>query len=186
MANTASEPGLSPPRPIGWGWILIYGIVSIAIGLFALFWPFPATLAATLTIGAFFLITGLMSIVSGISARHETRWYEILFGVISVVLGALLAFRPIIGAISLTLTVATWLGIRGALEIYWGIKIRRHRWLLIAMGVINILLDVFLLATLPFTALTLPGYILGISFLFGGFTAIMVALGYRSAIAGLR
>jgi len=171
----------------GWGWILAYGIISTIIGFLALAWPFSATLAMTLVVGAFFIATGIASLASGIGGKgHETRWYEMLFGVISIALGCLLAFRPVIGAISLTLTVATWLGLRGIFEIYWGFRIRRHRWLLIVMGVINILLDIFLLATLPMSAMTLPGFILAISFIFGGVTAIMVALGYRSIVHDLR
>ncbi|SNS31779.1 Uncharacterized membrane protein HdeD, DUF308 family [Sphingomonas laterariae] len=167
-------------RGRGWGWVLAYGIVSIIIAICAFIWPFPATIAATLVIGAFFLASGLVSIASGLSGHHETRWYEVIFGLMSALVGALLVFRPMIGAISLTLMVAIWLGLRGAFEIYWGIKIRRHRWLLIAMGVFNILLDIFLLATLPMTAMTLPGFILGASFLFGGISAIIIALTWRN------
>lgn len=172
---------------IGWGWILAYGIISIIIGGLAIMWPFSATLAATLVIGAFFIATGIASLASSIGGkRHETRGYEALFGIISIVLGCLLAFQPMIGAISLTLMLATWLGIRGAVEIYWGFRIRRHRWLLISLGVINILLDIFLLATLPTSAVTLPGFILAISFIYAGFVAVMVALGYRNVVHSLR
>lgn len=182
MNDSVSGPS-AYMKGIGWGWILAYGIISIVIGVLAILWPFSATLAVTLVIGAFFIATGIASLASGIGGKgHETRGYEILFGIMSVLLGCLMAFQPMIGAISLTLTLATWLGIRGAMEIYWGFRIRRHRWLLISMGVINILLDIFLLVTLPTSAVTLPGFILAISFIYGGIVAIMVALGYRSIV----
>lgn len=185
MNDTTSDRGFV--AGVGWGWILAYGIVSLAIGVLAILWPFSATMAATLVIGAFFIANGIAALASAFGGkRHETRGYEIMFGIISLVLGCLLAFQPVIGAISLTLTLATFLGIRGVIEIYWGLRVRRHRWLLIAMGVVNILLDIFLLATLPTSALTLPGFILAISFLFGGVTAILVALGYRRVVHDLR
>jgi uncharacterized membrane protein HdeD (DUF308 family) len=50
---------------------------------------------------------------------------------------------------------------------------------LIALGIINVLLALFILATVPFSALTLPGYILGISFIFGGVTSITAAADHR-------
>ncbi len=50
---------------------------------------------------------------------------------------------------------------------------------MIALGVVNILLALFVLATLPLSAMTLPGYILGLSFLFGGITAIASALDHK-------
>lgn len=181
MDGGTSEQGFRPG--IGWGWVLAYGIVSLVIGALAILWPFSATMAATLVIGAFFIANGIAALASAFGGKgHETRGYEALFGIVSLVLGCLLAFQPVLGAISLTLTLATFLGIRGVIEIYWGLRVRRHRWLLIAMGTVNILLDIFLLATLPTSALTLPGFILAVSFIFGGVTAILVALGYRRVV----
>jgi len=40
-------------------------------------------------------------------------------------------------------------------------------------------LAVIVLATLPWSALTLPGYVLGISFLFGGVTSVASALAHK-------
>lgn len=171
----------------GWGWVLAYGIISIIIGGLAILWPFSATIAATLVIGAFFIAAGIASLASGIGGKgHETRGYEMVFGIVSVLVGCMLAFQPVIGAISLTLALIAWLGIRGIAEIYWGFRIRRFRWPLIAMGAINLLLVAFLLATLPTSAVTLPGFILAISFIFGGIVTVMVALGYRSVVHTLR
>ena len=50
---------------------------------------------------------------------------------------------------------------------------------MIALGVVNILLAVIVLATLPWSALTLPGYVLGISFLFGGVMSVASALAHK-------
>ncbi len=50
---------------------------------------------------------------------------------------------------------------------------------MIALGVLNLLLAGFIVATVPASALTLPGYVLGISLLFGGVTAITAGLAHR-------
>jgi len=90
-----------------------------------------------------------------------------------------MAFDPVSGAVSLTLVVAIWLAVRGVLEVVLGARYRRHRWMMIALGIINILLAAYVLVMLPWAALALPGFILGISFLFGGVTAVMSALAHK-------
>ncbi|WP_230481699.1 HdeD family acid-resistance protein [Sphingomonas sp. Leaf21] len=171
---TAARPGA------GWGWILAYGVFSALLGLAAFVFPVPATFAATLVIGAFFIATGIVSIGAGLFGKgHEGRGYAIGFGIVSLVIGLVMAFEPATGAISITLLVAAWLILRGVLEIGLGTRMRRRRGWMIGLGVLNILLAVFVLATLPWSAMTLPGYILGLSFLFGGVISIASALDHK-------
>lgn len=169
-----------PRAGAGWGWILLYGVASAVLGLLAFAWPFSATIAVTLVVGSFFLISGVLAIVAGFVGRgHDVRGYTIGYGVLSLIVGLMLVFRPLAGAISLTLLVAIWLAVRGLMEIRWGLKLRRSKGLMIALGAINLMLAILILATVPFSALTLPGYILGFSFLLGGITAIMSGLNHR-------
>lgn len=180
--NRATEP-LDQPRTAGagWGWILGYGILSVVLGIMAFANPFAATYAATLVIGALFIAAGLASIVAGITSRgHDGRGYAFGFGVVSLVIGLAIAFAPASAAVSLTLMIAIWLGVRGALEIVIGARFRRGRGVMIALGVVNILLAIYVLATLPWSALTLPGFVLGISFLLGGAASIVSALNHKS------
>lgn len=173
-----------PITGAGWGWIIAYGAISALFGLAALLWPFPATVAATLLIGIAFTISGVFSLIAGLRGTGaDSRGYAILLGVLSTVAGVVMVAQPLTGAISLTVIVAAWLLIRGALEIVLGLRMKRRRWLMLVLGVVNILLALMILATVPFSALTLPGFILGVSFLFGGVTAIMAGLDHRSGAA---
>jgi len=172
--------GMGSVAGAGWGWILAYGILSVLLGIAAFVWPVPATFAATLVIGAFFIAAGALSIGAGLFGRgHEGRGYQIGFGLLSVVIGGILAFEPATGALSLTLLVAVWLGVRGAMELGFGFRMRRGKGAMIALGLIDVILAIVVLATLPWSALTLPGFILGISFLFGGIAAISSALAHK-------
>lgn len=176
-----ADPFLPQAAGAGWGWILAYGVLSLVLGLLAFLNPFAATYAATLVIGAFFVAAGIVSLAAGVMGKgHEGRGYAIGFGLLSLVIGLVMAFDPVSGALSLTLLVAVWLGLRGALEIGLGARFRRARGLMIALGVVNILLAIYVLATLSSSALTLPGFILGISFVFGGVTSILSALHHKS------
>ena len=168
------------PVGAGWGWILGYGILSVLLGIAAFVWPFAATYAATLVIGAFLIAAGLFSIASGIMGKgHEGKMYAIGFGIVTLIIGLIMAFEPATGALSLTLLVVIWLALRGAMEIVLGSRFRRGRGLMLTLGIVNILLALYVLATLPWSSLTLPGFILGISFLFGGITAISSALNHK-------
>jgi uncharacterized membrane protein HdeD (DUF308 family) len=171
----------TPQVGAGWGWMLASGVLGVVLGLAALIWPFPATYAATLIVGAFFMAAGAVALGAGFFGRgHGRRGYIIFYGALSLVLGVLIAFWPLSGALSLTLLVAAWLGARGVVELIAGFRLRRHKALMIVLGVVNILLMLLIVATVPWSALTLPGYILGISFLFGGVTEISAAMAHRA------
>jgi uncharacterized membrane protein HdeD (DUF308 family) len=168
----------------GWGWLLVYGIVSLVLGLLAFAWPFAATFAATFVISVFLIAAGAVSLAAGFFSRgHEGRGYTLFFGAITLAVGLFMAFQPVAGAISLTLLIGFWLLARGVMEIGFGVRLRRHRWLMLALGAVDILLALFVILRLPYAAMTLPGFILGLSFLFGGLVAIMQALAHRSGAA---
>jgi len=168
------------PMGAGWGWLLAYGILSLLLGIAAFLWPFSATIAATLIIGSFFIAAGVVSIGAGIfGGEREGRGYAILFGIVSVIVGLIMAFEPATGALSLTMLVIVWLAIRGILELVWASKSPAHRGWMIALGILNLLLALLVLGTISWSALTLPGYILGFSFVFAGVVEISRALAHK-------
>ncbi|MGK6319745.1 HdeD family acid-resistance protein [Sphingomonas sp. DT-204] len=181
MAGSTTDGVQSGP---GWGWILLYGIVSLILGLLAFAWPFGATLAATFVVACFLIAAGIAALAAGAFGRgHEGRLHSILFGLLSLVVGLMMAFRPLAGAFSLTLLVAAWLIARGVMELVFGVRYRRHRWLVVALGVIDVLLGFYVVFMLPLASLAVPGFILGMSFVLGGVIAIMQALSHRKGAA---
>ncbi len=164
----------------GWGWLLASGVVSMVLGVLALIWPFSATLAATLVVGWLFLIAGAFALIGAFAGRgHRRSNYLIGYGALSVVAGLLLILNPFSGAVSLTLLVAVWLAVRGVMEIAHGVRDARGRAAEIVLGVINLLFAAWVLTSLGWTAMTLPGYFLAFAFLFGGGTEIAAALHHR-------
>lgn len=185
MSDVRSEEvtqGGTPRAGAGWGWILAYGVVSAVLGVIAFLSPFAATVAATVAVGAYLTAVGVMALIASLTARgHEHRGYRLALGIFSILAGLLTAFRPFSGALSITVLIAVWLFLRGVAEIAWGSRHARHRAGMIALGVLNLLLAVFILATVPLSALTLPGYVLGLSLVFGGAMAIASALAHRKS-----
>lgn len=177
MNDTAFSSSPTSAR-IGTAWLLAYGLLSIAVGVTAFLWPITATLTATLLAGSFLIATGAVAVVASFGLRgHHFSAYTLLSGILSLVIGAWILFEPATGAVSLTLLIAIWLTARGVLEIAIGARFRRFGISLVLLGILNVVLAVWIIWGIPFTAMTLPGYVLGISFLFSGITATLQAIG---------
>ena len=176
-----SQAGVMPQVGAGWGWMLASGVLGVVLGIAALIWPFPATYAATLIVGAFFLAAGVLALAAGFAGRgHGRRGYLIFYGLLSILLGLLVAFWPLSAAVTMTILIAAWLAVRGVAEIATGMRVRHHRALMLGLGAINILLAAIIMLGTPWSALTLPGYVLGISFLLTGGAEISAALSRRA------
>lgn len=179
MASIVDRSGVSPAGA-GWGWIVAFGVVSVLLGLFAFAQPFAATLAATVVAGIFFIMAGVVSLLAAFGGRgHEARGYRILFGIISLIAGASVLLFPAGGALSLTLIVAVWLAVRGVSELIFAFRHRFHRAWMLILGVVNLGLAIYVWALLPISALAVPGFVLGISFLLGGINALVSGLAHR-------
>lgn len=115
---------LEAPR---WAYLCM-GLVDIAIGMVALFWPRITVLFLLYLIAAKALIDGILQIVAAIRLRRELRheWVFVLSGIASIAFAALLVAFPAPSAIVLML----WLGI---FALIYGVhlvvaSLRLHAW----------------------------------------------------------
>ena len=74
-----------------WWVLLIEGILGIVIGIFVLVWPISTTVFLVYFIAAWLIITGISAIVSGSSGKSSLM---IVYGVVSLILGIFIFFRP--------------------------------------------------------------------------------------------
>ena len=88
-----------------WGVVLASGILGLATGVLVLIWPGIGALAFVYVVAAWALITGSLEIAMAIQLRKVItgEWLLILGGVLSVILAALMAIFPGVGA-----TVLVW------------------------------------------------------------------------------
>jgi uncharacterized membrane protein HdeD (DUF308 family) len=85
-----------------WWSLLIGGIVGIAIGAVTFFWPAVTALALGFLVAAWAIATGIFEIGAAVRMRKDVPG-EILFfvtGLLSIVLGAILAIHPFTGLIA--------------------------------------------------------------------------------------
>ena len=74
-----------------WWVVLIEGILGIAIGIMMFVWPINTMVIAVYFIGAWLLITGISSIATGSTGKDSLM---IVNGVIAIILGIFILFRP--------------------------------------------------------------------------------------------
>ena len=159
-----------------WVAFLIEGILLTVFGILAIGLPLIASLTITLMLGWFFLISGIFGLVLTFWARAMPGfWWGLVSAVLGIVTGVILLGWPIQGAISLTLVLGAYFLVEGISSIMYGVGHRNvvSRWgWMVAAGVIDILLGLFIVAGLPGTAGIALGILVGINLVIGG-TSLM-------------
>ena len=90
-----------------WGWFLALGIGLIIAGVAAIAFPFISTIAAKIMLGWLFLIGGVLMFVHAFQAPGWSGFlWELLIGVLYVVVGGYLAFFPLTGLFTLAIVLA--------------------------------------------------------------------------------
>jgi uncharacterized membrane protein HdeD (DUF308 family) len=99
-------------------WHVAEGALGIIVGIVAWVWPGLTALSLLYFIAAWALVTGVIEIVAAIQLRKRitNEWMLIIGGVISVLFGILLLFRPRESAIALVVVI-------GIYAIFFGITL---------------------------------------------------------------
>jgi uncharacterized membrane protein HdeD (DUF308 family) len=170
-------------------WFILYGVVMILLGLFAIAAPGVATLAVEFTVGWLLLIGGAFGLVAAISAGRAAPgfWWNLLTALVCILAGLTLLVRPGAGVITLTIIFAAYLLASGIGHIMLAIGYRSEIpnawvWMLLS-GIVDIALAFIIISGMPGTAVWVLGLFVGINLLLTGIAIIMAALAVRKAAA---
>ena len=132
-------------------WVpVIRGIFAIVFGIIAFVYPGLTIATLVLFFGAWVLIDGIFRIVGAIGHRaSDPDWgWQLVIGMLGIVVGLLTFHAPQITALALVIYIAAWALMIGASEIAIAVKMRREikgEWFLILMGLASIIFAVLLL-----------------------------------------
>src|SRR5881397_2071886 len=132
-------------------WVpVIRGIAAIVFGVIAFVYPGLTIAVLVLLFGAWVLVDGVFRIVGAIGHRaSDSDWgFNLLIGILGIIIGFLTFHAPGITALALVIYIAAWAFMIGATEIALAIKMRREikgEWFLILMGVASIIFAALLL-----------------------------------------
>ena len=103
----------------GWALLLVEGILGILAGVVAFVWPGITAFVFLFLIAAWAIVTGIMEIVGAfvlpLGAGRE--WLLGLAGVVSIIFGALLVYRPVAGLVALVWLIGIYAIVFGILYI---------------------------------------------------------------------
>lgn len=119
----------SDERRGGWWLVLIEALVGVAAGVVALVWPQITALAILFLIAGWAILTGILELIAAFRLRKqvEGEWALGLAGVVSIILGLLLAFRPGSGLIAVVWFVGAYAILFGVLLIVLSFRLRSLR-----------------------------------------------------------
>ncbi|MFD1882934.1 HdeD family acid-resistance protein [Paracoccus pacificus] len=108
-----------------WSWALD-GVLSIIIGLMALFWPAATALAFVIWIAAWAVVGGVLRIIAAIRLRHEIEgeWALGLSGLLSIIFGILIMVAPDAGLISIVWLIGIFALIFGVSMVMLAFRLR--------------------------------------------------------------
>ena len=168
------------------GWSIGLGVLLVVIGLLASAAPVVAGVAVTALIGWALLLGGIAHFVFAYHLRHAGGLvWEVLVGLVYVVMGVYLFLHPLAGLVTLTLFIAIYLLFKGIAEVVGWFAVRHapgSGWLLFN-GVVSVVLSILIWTHLPFSADWVPGTLIGIAILFSGVSRLALGLAARRSHA---
>ena len=86
-----------------WFWRLLHGLISIAVAALVVLIPGTTVLFLGIMLGAYWIMAGILEVLLAIDLRKAIMGELLLVavGVLSVIAGAILIFRPLTGLIAL-------------------------------------------------------------------------------------
>lgn len=110
-------------------WLGIVGLLGIAAGVIAFTSPGLTAMVLLLLIAAWSIAMGIAEIFGAIKLRKEIEgeWLLILSGIVSVLFGIALLFRPAAGALALVWLIGSFAILYGILTIGFSFRLKSHQ-----------------------------------------------------------
>jgi len=163
---------------------LILGILSILFGFFVLANPIAASVAVTIVAGILFLVMGGAQVYAGFTTEEKlSKIMGIGLGLLMLLLGISLMFRPLAGLVSLATIVTILIGANGIMRLVTGYQMRGTMmfWPMLISGALSVLLAGYIIANFAAIAPQLLGILVGIELLFNGAGLVALAIFLRTA-----
>jgi uncharacterized membrane protein HdeD (DUF308 family) len=111
-----------------WGALVLEGIVDLAAGTIAFFWPLATVLAFVFLAAAWAIVSGIVLLAATFRLHPaHGRWLMGLGGAVSLIWGILLVVAPITGAVALTWWMGVYALFFGGALIALAVRLRARR-----------------------------------------------------------
>jgi uncharacterized membrane protein HdeD (DUF308 family) len=183
---SASSMGSIVKESIGWS--IGLSVLLIVAGILAIAVPPAAGVAVAILVAWLLVFSGGVHLVFAWYTRTAGGLvWELLLGVLYVLVGGYILFHPVAGLASLTLVLAIYLFMEGILEFILSFRLRPMPgwgWLMFD-GIVTLILAVLIWRTWPSSTEWVIGTLVGISMLFSGISRLMLSMAARQVVAKL-
>ena len=163
---------------------MVVGIIVAIAGVLALLSPFVAGLSVAIAVGVLLVASGVSRLFLAFkmgSFGHGLLVF--LLGVLSIVVGGYMVFRPGMALATLTLVLAAWFFVDGIFEIIWAFRLRPIKgwgWTLFS-GIVALLLAIMIWRQFPVSGMWAVGTLVGVHMIFGGSAMASISGAARGA-----
>ncbi len=180
MTDYTVDEAFSEPK-LPWWFLLIEGFLAIIVGILLLMNPVKMSVLLVQVLAIYWLIKGIVSIVSLFVDRSAWGW-KLFIGIVGIIGGYVLIKHPIGGTAVVAQTFIIVLGIQGIVigivELVqafqgagWGVGI---------LGALTTVIGIWLLGNAWASARVLP-WVMGVLAIIGGMVAIVYAFRFKRA-----
>ncbi|MBE2222561.1 MAG: DUF308 domain-containing protein [Anaerolineae bacterium] len=165
-----------------WWITLIEGVVATIVGIFLLTNTGHTIEVLVQLLGLFWLVGGILAIVSIFVADTGVHWFwSLLVGILGIIAGIIVLRHPLWSSVVEISFLVIFLGVvglvNGGIDLYKAFK--GGGWNSALMGIVSILFGIFLLAQPQFSARVFIA-LFGFIGLFGGIVMILIGIRNRN------
>ena len=173
--------GATPEMIHHWGWLLVFGIILLLLGIVAIARSRAATVVSMVFFGWLLLFAGCMELVVAFMVGHWAGFFtHLLIAILFGITGALMVFRPTISAEAVTLVMSVFFLIGGIFQLVASFWTHVPGWGWEALnGAVSAILGLMLLSQWPVSGLWVIGLFVGINLIFYGWGFSALALNLR-------
>jgi uncharacterized membrane protein HdeD (DUF308 family) len=167
-----------------WRLFMFHGGMMAILGIAAIAFPVPASIAVDFFIGWLFLVSGVVGLAMMFAAKGIPAFiWSLITAALNTIVGILLLWKPIEGTVTLTLLLAGYFIAEGVFQIMTSIAYREvigrsWGWMILS-GVADLALAAIIILNWPNTANWALGLIVGINLLTSGMAILAVAVSGR-------
>jgi uncharacterized membrane protein HdeD (DUF308 family) len=165
------------------GWVIVWGIVLIAVGIVAIVAPGVAALAVVLVLSWLFVVAGVAELVYAFQQRrHDGFGWKLVSALATLALGLVMLVFPVASIASLALLIGGFIFASGISTAMLALRIKPKAgwgWVLFD-GVLSIVIAILIATGWPQSSDEFVGILVGFCLIAGGIWRIVQGRALRS------
>ena len=179
----AAVAAVNPQRGYPWWLLLLEGIASLILGILLFSSPVVTTIVLIRVLGWYWLITGMLTIVTIFTGDTDIHWAWLLIqGIVGIIAGFFILDHPLVSTLLIPTTLVIIMGVQGLIIGLISIvaAFQGGGWGTAILGILSVVFGLILLGSPLIAASVLPFIISGFAVV-GGIAAIIAAFQVRSS-----